>query len=236
MRVRAIVGPRGSGKTLLAEGLAADLTAHGHRVAYVRQVPVGVEPSEPASDVARLTAVGAKPCLFADDEGRLYHPTSDRSASITGTLATGLDAGLVLLEGFDDSDWPKIRVRAARRHRQEDAGGSDSVLCEIARGESGFAPSQIEIARQAVIAAVPVPDDPEVTVIADGIPIPVRGFAARAVAATVMGVCSSLTGVDQPTNLSVTVRGPSTSRSTQAGVITTGVMTREAGGAQAASH
>ncbi len=206
MHVRAIVGDSGSGKTLLAEHLVAALVDKGQRVAYVKHAPHGFDPGKVGSDTWRVAQAGAAQCLVVGARGqtRVEHP-ADGSLGPEALMLGGLDADSILLEGFSSTAWPKIRVARRGAAPREVA---PPVLHEVVCDEDGFAGAELRAALDSLLASTTQPSAPTVSVSADGQDIPVRGFAARALASTVRGLCTTLHGVHDPAELTISVRWP----------------------------
>ena len=205
MHVRAIVGDSGSGKTLLAERLVAAFADKGQRVAYIKHAPHGFEPGKPDSDTQRVARAGASQCFLVDAEGQVHTDHPDASASPEAVLLGGVEADVMLLEGFSSSAWPKIRVTRRGAHPRAVA---EPVLHEVESVERGFSDEALRGALDSMLSSATPRADPLVAVRADGYDVPVRGFAARALASTIRGLCSTLHGVHNPGELTVSVRWP----------------------------
>lgn len=203
MRVRAVVGDSGSGKTLLVERLVGRLHAAGQRVAYLKHAPHGFDPGRAGSDTERVAAAGADEVVIVDGDGAVHPVGSSAVRSAPDLLLGGIAADVALLEGWSASSWPKLRVRAAGTAPREVA---PPVLLDLERGPEGFTEADLAAAEEVLLRSTPRAGDPVVTVRADGTDVPVGGFAARAVAATVAGLLGTLHGVEDPGTLSVEVR------------------------------
>lgn len=201
MPVLALVGNSGSGKTLLAEQVAAAGVAMGLRVAYCKHAPHGFEPGRPDADSERVRAAGADPVVVIGPDGRIELTGGGREP--LSQLLTGLRGDVVLLEGFSASAWPKVRVTAAGDAPREVA---DPVVLEVVRHGGRFTDDDVTAvldllqARQAALG----PDVVRFT--ADGREVPLRGFAHTIVASTVRGLTASLRGVDDADHLAIEVR------------------------------
>ncbi len=203
MRVRAVVGDSGSGKTLLVERLVGRLHAAGQRVAYLKHAPHGFHPGRAGSDTERVAAAGADEVVIVDGDGAVHPVGSSAVRSAPDLLIGGIAADIALLEGWSASSWPKLRVRAAGAAPREVA---PPILLDLERGPEGFTEADLAAAAEVLLRSAPRAGDPVVTVRADGTDVPVGGFAARAVAATVAGLLGTLHGVEGPRSLSVEVR------------------------------
>lgn len=206
MRACAIVGDSDSGKTLLGEEIVRRLREVGRRTTYVKHTPHGFDPGKATSDTARLTTAGAARCFVIDPAGRLRDAGSGEAVPPEQALALGSGTDLLLFEGFNDGALPKVRVR---RRTSEPRPASGPILCEVVSDVHGFDDQQVVQAFDAVRGLFGDHRDPDVRIVADGRPVLVHGYAARAVAATIQGLCSSLKGIDvQPTCLSVAIQWP----------------------------
>ncbi len=205
MRVRAVVGDSGSGKTLLVERLVGRLHAAGQRVAYLKHAPHGFDPGRAGSDTERVAAAGADEVVLVDGGGAVHPVGSSAVRSAPDLLLGGISADVALLEGWTASSWPKLRVRPAGAAPREVA---PPILLDLERRPDGFAEADLDAAEAVVLRSARLATDPVVTVRADGTDVPVGGFAARAVAATVAGLLGTLHGVEDPRALSVEVRWP----------------------------
>ncbi len=114
MRLVAFVGPSNSGKTSIVERLVPALSDRGLRVAYLKHSSHGFRMDHKGKDTERIYESGAVGVVIAgekecaarlrgggarppDELARLFFP----------------DADLVLVEGYKDSELPKIEVRPA---------------------------------------------------------------------------------------------------------------------------
>ena len=108
--VLAVSGVPGSGKTALLEKLIPLLQGRGLKVGVIkgdREAPV---PAVPGTDAARLQQAGAQG--VAVYSGGRYVLTEEFRLNEQDLLALFEchSYDLVLMEGFDDSGWPKIEV------------------------------------------------------------------------------------------------------------------------------
>lgn len=231
-----IVGPSGCGKTTLAEQLGGVLTSAGIRVGYIKHAAHGFTVDRAGSDSARLHAAGATELVLVGPDEQLVRTAATNAATNATTTATADDADLevalgrlgpvdvVLIEGFSLAPHPKIRVGWADEDPR-DAGGE--VRLELRRPRPGHPPeatgghnaadlhtpaqrwpeADLDAARRTVLALLDeVEPNPEVTVLADGVAVPMHRFATAVVSGTVLGLASSLKGVDDPDTLTITVR------------------------------
>lgn len=201
MSVCAIVGSQGAGKTLLVEQLLAELRAEGRTVAYIKHAHHDPDLDRPGSDSWRAHLAGAAPVSVLGPGERLTRAPRGRE-DLAGLLAAE-SVDLVLLEGFSASAYPKVRVTAAGQTPREVA---PPVLADLERSDAGFGEAALAEALAVLrgLAATSAPE--QVVVHADGEPVPLGEFPARAVAATLRGLASALRGVEDPRTLTISVR------------------------------
>ncbi|CAB1129900.1 Exonuclease SbcC [Candidatus Hydrogenisulfobacillus filiaventi] len=111
MRVLAISGPSGQGKTLLVEAL---LAAWDHPLPVLKLTHHRLEalfPDHPATDSGRYRQAGAAATVLAGPDGCLLRgPVPGRQ--LLDALAVLVGPGWLVLEGGRDAPWPQIRVQA----------------------------------------------------------------------------------------------------------------------------
>ena len=123
MRVAAITGFSGAGKTTLIVQLIGRYIAAGCRVAAIKHTHHPLN-EEHRGDTGRFREAGADPVLLAAaGEAVLF-----RSSGISRVhyarphdLLEHCDADIVLVEGFKElGEWPKVSVEAAARPTVEE--------------------------------------------------------------------------------------------------------------------
>ncbi|GAB4305569.1 MAG: hypothetical protein Kow0097_04130 [Candidatus Bipolaricaulota bacterium] len=110
MKIIAVIGHKGSGKTTFLRKLIPALVARGYRVGTAKHVGPEVEPDTPGKDTQLHREAGAeRVLLYSDLHGALFwdHDRVPVDEYITRFMT---DLDLVLLEGFKGSDYPKIEV------------------------------------------------------------------------------------------------------------------------------
>lgn len=110
MKVVAIIGHKGSGKTAFICRLIPVLRARGYRVGTAKHVGPEVEPDVPGKDTFRHREAGAeKVLLYSERVGALFWDHS--SIPVKDYLFRYMsDLDLVILEGFKGSEFPKIEI------------------------------------------------------------------------------------------------------------------------------
>ncbi len=110
MKAVAFIGASGAGKTAFLRRLIPVLLARGYRVGAVKRVHADVEPDVPGKDSYVLRQAGAeRVLLYSEAHGALFwdHEAEPVDAFLEQYMA---DLDLVLLEGFKESNYPKIEV------------------------------------------------------------------------------------------------------------------------------
>ena len=128
MRVVAIVGHQGSGKTTLIERLIPALRARGLTVSTIKHSHHhDIELDTPGKDSHRHRTAGASEVIIASDTGWARIAASPEPASLSILLGQLRPVDVVLVEGFKQLEWLR-RVEVFR--------GAGTPL---ALGDSGIA-------------------------------------------------------------------------------------------------
>jgi len=113
MKVIAIIGHKGSGKTTFLRRLIPVLVERGYHVGTAKHVGPEVEPDTQGKDTHLHREAGAeRVLLYSDARGALFwdHDGLPVAEYVARYMA---DLDLVLLEGFKASDYLKIEIYRA---------------------------------------------------------------------------------------------------------------------------
>jgi len=206
--VCGVVGASGSGKTLLIQRLVPALSEQGLAVGYLKHAAHGFRMDREGTDTARVHDAGAAEVLIAGDGSAAHLWYAAAAPGSPGPfLARMANCDLVLVEGFTSADHPKIRVTAAGAEPRD---ATPPILLDLERGGPDWDDAAVDRATTALVELAATPSEPVVSMVADGVEVPMHRFATRIVAATLAGLTSQLKGVDRPHTLTVTVRMPAT--------------------------
>ena len=106
MRVAAIVGVQGSGKTTLIERLIAALRTRGLSVSTIKHTHHhAIELDVPGKDSHRHRVAGASEVIVTSDHGWARIASSSEPASLQILLGQLRPVDVVLVEGFKQLEW-----------------------------------------------------------------------------------------------------------------------------------
>ena len=106
--ILAVSGVKNSGKTRLIEALIPLLTSRGMVAAVIKHDGHSFTPDTPGTDSFRFFAAGAAGAAVFDGEKFSMTCRAKVDEKYLASMFPG--AGIVLMEGFKDSDWPKIEI------------------------------------------------------------------------------------------------------------------------------
>lgn len=212
--VVCIVGKHNAGKTTLIERLMPCLHERGRRVAIVKHAAHGFEIDREGSDSWRLTQTDAVAVLVSGPGGAVLSCKLPDDATVPQILALlpMLDIDLVLVEGYKQSDYPKIEVhRAALGY--DLLVSEDDLIAIVSDGESAFSVPSFPTDDPQGLAALLDERFPgldagreSIRLTIDGEEVPTNAFASAVISGGIRGMLSALKGVGESGNVRIELR------------------------------
>lgn len=209
--VVSIVGKSKSGKTTLVERLVGELKGRGYRVATVKHNHHDFELDRPGKDSWRHAQAGSDAAVISSPQKLALFKPQDHDASIEEILhLLGEEFDIVLIEGFRRGYAPKIEVH--RRELKEGLLCTPKELMAIVTDEpfdadlpqfswedvSGIA----DFIEQRLIAK----RGEDTVLFINGSYVPLSPFPKQFISNTLMGMASTLKGVERIRSLEISVR------------------------------
>lgn len=123
MKVAAITGYSGAGKTTLIVSLIGRFIAEGHRVGAIKHTHHPLN-EEHRGDTGRFRDAGADPVILAGAGAAVIFSSSGISRVVYDRprdLLRHFDADIVLVEGFKElGDWPQVQISSDARPTVEE--------------------------------------------------------------------------------------------------------------------
>ncbi|MFC1926035.1 molybdopterin-guanine dinucleotide biosynthesis protein B [Chloroflexota bacterium] len=207
----SFVGRSNSGKTTLLEKLVSELKRRGYNLAIIKHCASGFDLDQPGKDSWRFAKAGGDTVVLSSASQIAFTKSVDREATLE-ELIDRIDGeyDLVLTEGFKNGNAPKIEV-----HRR----GSGELICsaeelvaivtdeplDIAAPQ--YSPDDVEALADLIEKRVIAPGEVEETLLfVNDTPIPLNPFVKGIMQKTLLGMVSSLKGVDEVRSLRISLR------------------------------
>lgn len=112
MNVYGIVGRKDAGTTMLMERLVSEICGRGFTVSTVKQTEPDFDVDQPGKDSHRHRDAGAREVLLSSRKrfALMHELCGDDAVELEVLLAKLAPVDLVLIEGYENSDHPKIEA------------------------------------------------------------------------------------------------------------------------------
>jgi molybdopterin-guanine dinucleotide biosynthesis protein B len=197
MKVIALSGSSGSGKTRLIESLAAEFKKRSFRLAVVKHCPHGFDMTDEGKDSRKYLRAGAVAAALVGPRGRMAIRPGQRSPDLLGEAARFFpDADVVLVEG--GSRTPGLKKIEVLRQGipAKSVGPAADVVAYVSEkrlkvGKPVFRPRDTAGIADMIENKAGV-IGPEARLSVDGRDVPLNGFAQQSLTKAVRGMVASL--------------------------------------------
>ena len=199
--VVSIVGKSKSGKTTLIEKLVGELKSRGYRVATTKHTHHALDYDKAGKDSWRHIQAGSEATVIsAMNQTVLIKPVTQELALDEIAHLLGEDYDIILTEGFKRRDAPKIEI-----HRKEIAPPFEDAkkLIAIATDEpletkaKQFSLDDIKGLADLLENDFIKPQRERTSLYVNNIPVPLTVFPKQIISNILLGIASSLKGVDE---------------------------------------
>ena len=210
--VICVVGSKNSGKTTVAKDLIAEFAGRGLRVAAAKHSHHDFTFSAKGSDTSLFEKAGAGTVFFVGEDHTVCLRRFEEEEALQVALARyALDSDLLVAEGWRRSALPKVLVflEGEKATEREFPPNVRAVVCPVKLDIDAphFQPGQVkELADYLLAEVLPESEKPAVTVSVNGKYLPAKGFVQRFIAGSILGMISSLRGVEDIETVEVLVR------------------------------
>jgi molybdopterin-guanine dinucleotide biosynthesis protein MobB len=190
--VFGIYGPSDSGKTTLVENLVEHFTRQHYQVATVKCTNKSLSLDTRGKDTWRHHAAGSKLVVFSSArETDFLLSASMTIAEILGLIAAFGAYDLVLVEGANDPDIPKIQIGTGRKRAHTVVSYTNNF------------DETVKVIKKALNVRS---STSRLTVIVNGKNIPLTEFPKHILSNSIVGMLSSLKGVQTIQNVTITLQ------------------------------
>ncbi|MGC8720112.1 MAG: molybdopterin-guanine dinucleotide biosynthesis protein B [Thermodesulforhabdaceae bacterium] len=211
--VICIVGYHKSGKTTFMEGLIGELSRRGYRVGTIKHDVHGFDIDQEGKDTWRHRKAGSL-VVALSSASRLTLIKELQAETPVDELVTRFfgDVDIVLAEGFKQLHYPKIEVFRREVGEVPLANSVNNLIAMVSddqlavdvpvfsfRDVAGVA----NLIEQRYLAGRKTSS---VTVLFDGKKVPMNDFVTKIVENTIIGLCSTLRGWEEPSEITINIR------------------------------
>ena len=206
-----VVGSKNSGKTTVAKELIGELAGRGLRVAAAKHSHHDFKFSAQGRDTTLFEEAGAQAVFFVGENQSVCF-RHDRDEKLKVALARyAPDMDVLVAEGWRRSALPKVLVFLEEEKATETDFPANvrAVVCPVQLDIEAphFKPGQVrELADHLLKEVLAKPEQPAATVTVNGKYLPAKGFVQHFIAGGVLGMISSLKGVEDIETVQVSIR------------------------------
>jgi molybdopterin-guanine dinucleotide biosynthesis protein B len=216
--VISFVGRSNSGKTTLLEKLIGELKRRGYKLAIIKHSSGGFDLDRPGKDSWRFTRAGGDTVVLSSASQIGFIKSVDHDASLEELLyEIDGEYDLVLTEGFKGGPAPKIEVHQSGSELLCSAGELLAVVSDepLDLAVPRYSPGEVEALADLIDEKVSSQREDEDTLLfVNGTPVPLNFFVKRFINKTLLGMVSTLKGIDEVRSLRISLsrgldcRGP----------------------------
>lgn len=200
-----IVGKKGSGKTDLIEAVTAELVRRGYIVSAIKHSAHKSSFDQQGKDTWRFSRAGARVVGLCSSHEFVTITKLDHELDVS-ELELRLDPSIdiILIEGFRKAKGPKIEILS-----NGDQPSTDPDLIAIVSDHKqlsrvpSFRREQIKEICDLIESGFLKPPKRRVMLVVDGREIKLNEFVSKIIRSTLMGMISSLKGVNSPRKISI---------------------------------
>jgi len=207
--VISFVGRSNSGKTTLLEKLIVELKRRGYNLAIIKHSSGGFDLDHPGKDSWRFTRAGADTVALSSANQIAIIKSIDHDASLEELLCQiDGDYDLVLTEGFKGGPAPKIEVHRGESELLCSSGELLAVVSDepLDIDVPRYSPGEVEALADLIDQKVSVRKEAGDTLLfVNGNPVPMNFFVKQMIKKTLLGMVSTLKGVDEVRSLRISL-------------------------------
>lgn len=211
--VICVIGYHNSGKTTFIEALIPELKCRGYRVGTIKHDIHGVEIDQQGKDSYRHRKAGSSISVLLSSNRFTLIKELKEEMSLEEVIARFFaDVDIVLVEGFKQSHYPKIEVFRKEIGEPLLATFTDNIIAVVSDEPVNVAvPSfpfrDVNLVADLIEQRYLTERRPSsVAVLFNGKKVPMNDFVTKIVRNTIVGLCSTLRGWNDPSEIIITVK------------------------------